>query len=92
MIARYASTAARAGLALALFWKLTPREVCDIIQDRAAEIAAQNDADNQRAAGLMAVYANCHRGKRQRPYRPADFLPRRPQTDEEIIAELTKLT
>lgn len=41
---------------------------------------ARDRSDWQRTAALMALIANCHRdSRRQRPFRPEDFLPTQPQ-------------
>lgn len=39
--------------------------------------AARDEAISGYFARLMSLTANCHRGEKQRPFTPADFMPKK---------------
>jgi len=67
------------GLAPAVFWSLTMREL-DVLWKR--HLAAEERRD-RRVALLATMYANAHRDEKKKlsPYELEDFMPRRPTPD-----------
>lgn len=69
-----------------------------MLEDAIAEWAAKEKPANQRTAELLAMTANCHRKKGQRPFKAADFLPKqkREETHEEeynrLMLQFSRLT
>ena len=43
---------------------------------------------NARSANLMCLIANIHRGKNSKPFKPKDFMPKKPKTDKELESDI----
>lgn len=89
----YLRAALVAGLTHQEFWDLTPHEV-------ALSIEAYHQREERadwRAAMVASVIANVHRGKRGRPFKPSDFMPRQrrraqsPEQQARMLRALTRL-
>lgn len=53
------------------FWEMTPREV----HGWTLSIEEEERRSWAHTAQICALFANCHRGKGKRPFRPEDFYP-----------------
>lgn len=67
----YYDRALSMGIAPWDFWEMTPREVHGWM----ISIEEQERRAWTHTAQICALYANAHRGKGKRPFRPEDFYP-----------------
>lgn len=70
---------------------MTPAELLLLEKDLAAEQAQEVELENQRQAMLLAAIYNAPHFVPSKRLSPADFLPKKQASDEELAAKLYNL-
>lgn len=71
---------------------MIPREVLIYIEGQVKSLEKQEERDQWRTAVLSSVIANfAPKSKKGKTYRPKDFMPKKKQTEEDMLKEVIRL-